>query len=322
MKNYFVFIKFSLKRYWIPLLVGVVACLPTLGVPATSPRVAVLVRDISSLDSDENYLANFLSQKGILYDLADANMLKNGILNPSEYTALYMRTGRNPEAYQDPTVLARIKEGISAGTNLLLEYNGLYLAQYLGLGQAATTRVTSPEIVVQGSTTYFVEPLPSDAGTGDLFKNIHSWSPPLLPDNGEQLIAEWKSPATPQESSSFVFSVPTQSISYWSLTTSYGRYGQNTESDFCHRHEGLCGSDRSVQRTKTEDGVEFVPLGKGKVFRIGLDRGRSVSDGDLVFGPAADQLRLNAIYSGTAVKATPDFVVTNIVIDPTARVIN
>ena len=79
----------------VPLLSAVM--LFSSAVQAVTPlQAALLVQQVGALDPDETYLAGFLAQHEITYDVADARMLKEGTMDLSKYNVLYLRTGAVP----------------------------------------------------------------------------------------------------------------------------------------------------------------------------------------------------------------------------------
>ena len=256
-----------------------------------SVRVAVLVQDAAALDPDEANLRDFLQSNGFEFGIIDAEMIKSGAAALSGYDALYMRTGSEPTGYNDPEILNQIQAAVESGANLVLEYFGFTLGQYLGVG-TVTMYGWRPLVL---DTTYFVEAIAS----GPILEGILPWSPPVLPDRPEQLVSQMKRTA--------YYSVPIleftstpQAINYWILFASYGWSQQPTDSEYCLQHPGACTPDRSVWLTNDNkagqnDGIEYIHLGQGKIYKLGLSLATLVSVNDVERGPVALQMRRNVL---------------------------
>jgi Concanavalin A-like lectin/glucanases superfamily len=253
--------------------------------PAT--RVALLVRDSSSLDPDESNVKEFLDARMIEYTIIDSDMLASGTIDLGDYPILYMRTGATPSAYDNPAVVSKIETRIESGAKLILEYYGLYLGEYLGVGTASPAG-WGP--VVQDAS-YYVGPI----ANSDLLGNIPVWSPPVPPDNASQLIAQLKQPGG-YSYVAFTFNAGSQFLDYWLLHTTYGWSNQSTDSNYCVEHAGLCTGERSVHGTDLIGrSLEFISVGQGAVYRLGLGVAQLTPANNVVFGPIASLLRENVI---------------------------
>lgn len=256
-------------------------------------KVALLVQNPSNLDSDEDNIHQFLVSNSIAYDILDASMIKNNAINLSSYDVLYMRTGTEPVSFNDVDVITKLMTRINNGGRLIFEYYGVYLGQYLGVG---TVNISGWFPVVYDES-YFVEAVTS----GSFFDNITDWSPPNLPDRNNQMIVRLNQPNTYYSCPVFHFSSGSQMFQYWTLLTTYGWGGcQITNSDYCNANTGLCTCERSIYLSDNSgtfsnqsNGVEYIRLGNGSIYRLGLNIGQAAPAGNITFGPVATQMRLN-----------------------------
>ncbi|PLX33077.1 MAG: hypothetical protein C0600_01105, partial [Ignavibacteria bacterium] len=93
--------------------------------------ILVLAQNASALDNEEQKVTTFLSTQGFPYDVTDANGLST--LNVADYPLIIFRTGSAPTSYNNGAVLAEIQDAVEvAGTTLMVENFGSYLAEYLG----------------------------------------------------------------------------------------------------------------------------------------------------------------------------------------------
>ncbi|RJR20021.1 MAG: CHAP domain-containing protein [Nitrospiraceae bacterium] len=264
--------------------------------PITGLRVGLLVRNAASVDADEGNIQQFLNSNFFEYDIVDASMIKNGTVDLSIYNVLYMRTASEPTLYNDAYVISRVKTWIEHGGKLIIEYNGVYLAQYLGAGSISGS-CWGPAVI---DASFYVE----NITTSPLFTNIDTWSPPSLPDDDNQLIAKLAStggycyPVLDFASESTL-------VLFKFLYTTYGWYGQSTTSDYCMQHTGLCTPDRSVYDESNmswfwpngvdDRQIEIARVGNGVIVRLGMILLQMVPANSLIVGPATDQIRNNAI---------------------------
>lgn len=274
--------------------------------PISSAKVGLLVQNASNLDADEDNIQQFLINNSYSYDIIDSSMIKNSIVNMDSYNVLYMRTGSEPFGYNDNDVIAKINTSVRNGSRLVLEYYGVYLGAYLGAG----TIEIWPWGPVAYDTSYFVEPSSSNS----LFNNINSWSPPELPDDKSHLITELTVTVTSYNYPVFYFNPAIQSIPYQVLLTTYGWNGQQTGSDYCLAHPGLCTSERSVWLSDNQipfqgvtDGVGFVDYGSGQIYKLGLNLGQMAPADKITFGPVAQQMRKNVVNGAS--DSTPTLTV-------------
>jgi hypothetical protein len=286
--------KVSLSRSWLAngllfrefaaFLISLALSFSATEAAYAAPNVALLVQNKDSLDVDEANVKGFLDDNQIAYAIADAAMIKNQAIALSSYNVLYMRTGSEPAAYTDPDVVSRIKTRVQNGGKLILEYYGLYLGQYLGVG-SITLYGWGPAVF---DAIYYVQPITQSS----LFANIPNWVPPQLPDNGDQLLSQ----LTQRGGYTYPllsFNRTHYDANYWHLATTYGWSGQSTDSGFCAQYPGLCTSERSVHLT----GIQFASLGNGTVLDLtgGLGQGNGTSASNLTLGPVVTRFRLNAI---------------------------
>ncbi len=257
-------------------------------------RVGLLTQNASSLDVDEDNIRQFFDANSFTYDMIDAAMIKIGSADLSAYNVLYMRTGVEPVAYDDTDVINKIDAWLESGGKLIFEYYGAYLGQYLGVG-TVTINYWFPAV---NDAAYFAEPASSDV----FFSNIATWSPPLLPDKNDQLIAQLNQTSTSYAVPDFAFFDNMHSIPYWLLLTTYGWYGQDTSSAYCQLFTGLCTTERSVYLSDNTGtfinqsyGIDFIDFGLGRVYKLGLNIGSSAPASNIAFGPVADQMRINLI---------------------------
>jgi hypothetical protein len=244
-------------------------------------------------------MQSFFNANSIGFKIIDAAAIKSGAVNLSDFSVLYMRTGAEPTAYNDPDVISKISSRIQNGGGLIIEYYGLYLAQYMGTGTIGT--LGWGPCVMDGA--YFVQPEVSSP----LFYKVSNWSPPTLPDQDSQLITKLTVTGVPYYYPVLTFNsdLSPQTIQYDFLYTTYGWYGQAADSTYCLANLGLCTSERSVFDTSNASWflghgvgdrlIEEASFGTGKIFKLALNMIQAVPANNMVIGPVANQIRLNAI---------------------------
>jgi len=251
-------------------------------------RVALLVRDSNSLDADENNIKEFLIASRVSYDIVNANMIKNDTVNLSDYNALYMRTSSEPVTYNDPNVISKIQTNVANGGALVLEYYGSYLGSYLGVGVISLS-YWHPVVY---DAAYFIEAI----SPSSFFDNIDTWSPPLSPDDNDQLISKITQTNISYYHPYLTFNGNAQSLSMWNLYTTYGWQYLPTNSDYCIQHAGLCTSERSV--FLSGDDISFINYGVGKIYVLRLKFMQLSPASSLIIGRAANKIRKNVISVG------------------------
>lgn len=250
---------------------------------SSNQKIALLVNDKNLLDSDESHIRQFFASNNLNYTIVDSLSISTNQVNMDDYDVLYMRTGKMPSNYNNYGVIDKIKSRVNKGGKLILEYYGTYLGQYLGVGSISSSS-WGPVVL---DAAYFVD----KKTDSPIFKDIYSWSPPALPDNNQQLIAKLNNPG------SYTFPVlrfnsTSYSPQYYTLITTYGWNYQNTNTEYCLQHSGVCTSDRGVY---TSGNFEFIKVGLGSIYKLGLNIAESVPASNLTFGPAASQIRKNAL---------------------------
>jgi hypothetical protein len=292
------------KNGAIILIAMMFVFLPAMLFAGSLPYIALLARDSISLDVDEDNIQQFLISNSYQYDIVDSNMIKTSSVDLSKYSILYMRTGSAPVLYYDSTVISKINTWVENGGKLILEYYGLYLGEYLGIGSMAIN-IWNPVVYDE---MYFVEPVSSTP----LLNNINSWSPPLAPDKNEQLISKLTVTGILYYVPHLIFNDPSTTIQYWLLLTTYGWYNQETGSDYCIQNSGLCTSDRSVYLcnssgtyTNQNLGIKYKNLGNGTVYALGLSIGSTAPASNIIIGPVANQMRKNVIGAGSPPSPLP-----------------
>jgi hypothetical protein len=261
-------------------------------VSSANCKIAVLVNDASSLDSDENNIVDFMNSNSFDFDIIDSNLLKNDTIDLSNYNIFYMRSGSEPSLFNNSIVIEKIRNRVETGASIILEYYGLYLAEYISFGNI-DTHCWSPYVL---DASYFVE----TSLNSPIFMNINSWSPPVLPDLNHQLIAELNSTGY-YCYPSIDFLYPSHIFLYKYLISTYGFYGQSTTSSYCIQYPGLCTGDRSVYDESSMLNIandimlEILPVGDGRVVNFGMPILQHASASRLNIGPIANQVRVNVI---------------------------
>lgn len=259
-------------------------------------QLAILVQNSEALDADEQNILDFAQGSGLSYQVVDAQMIQAGSVDLLDFPVLYMRTGSTPAAYEAPDVVAALQGSVEAGAHLILEFYGLYLAQYLGVGTVSM----AGWLPAVNDASYYVEAItPSE-----LLGTLVPWSPPELPDREEQLISRLKEPGY-YTYPSLAFHQQPAAIDYWFLLTTGGWPGQSTDSDYCVQHPGLCRPERSVYQANGDwpdvFAIRYVRLGEGLVYSFGLGSPSKVPADELTIGPVTDQLRQNAVLEAERV---------------------
>jgi hypothetical protein len=215
----------------------------------------------------------------IAFAVVNADMIKSGEVNLNSFNVFYIRTGAEPTTYNDPEVIAKIKTRIQSGAKLIMEYNGLYLGQYLGVGSVSQ----SSWMPVFTDGAYYVKPMSSSV----LLRNLPVWDPPAPPDRETQLVARLKSPGI-----------------YTILKFAFD--GQQTTVAFCRLASipnGL-GQDRNVYQGGEQATINYINFGKGKIFHLDIGFFNSVPASQLIVGPIGHAIRENAVKAATVVNGS------------------
>jgi hypothetical protein len=214
-------------------------------------KVLVLVRNLGSLDPEEQAVVSFLQQNGYTYDIADSSTIPN--MSVPRHKIIYFRTAAVPLGYNSQPVLQVIRSAVESGSSLFVEYYGCYLAQYLGWGSVGT----SGWWPVVHDTVAFVTPITSHP----IFDGIPRWDPPSPPDRIEQVI--WSLPVAPNSTTCVWLGTVegASSVEFWNLIMTYGWAGQNTNSEYCLAWGG-CTPERAVHRYFA---IRYAVQGQGKL---------------------------------------------------------
>lgn len=227
-----------------------VSSAPSNGVTPTAGGTLVLARNSASLDAEELKITAFLTASGYAYQVTDATALA-GSFDPSPFKTIIFRTNTEPTAYNNPTIINKLKTAIEGGSALFPEYYGAYLAQYLGWGTVSLGG-WGPCV---NQNTYFVTPIDNHA----IFNGISTWDPPTSPDQSAQMYAGIAVHCQSEPSIGLLLT-GRQTIRFWALVTTYGWAGQSTGSSYCQTWGG-CTSQRNVSET----GIDFAVHGVGKI---------------------------------------------------------
>ena len=243
-----------------------------------SGKILVLVRDSTSLDSEEQKVVDFLQQNGYEYDIADSALLQT--MPVPSYKVIYFCTGQEPTGYNNQTVLQAIRSAVESGSSLFVEYYGCYLAQYLGWGTVST----SSWYPAVHDTSAYVKPIT----THPIFAGIPTWDPPALPDRPEQVLGRLQQPGRSYNITRMDIVDGSTQISYWVMFTTYGWPYQKTDSEYCKQWGG-CTGERSV----FEASVRLAYHGAGRL--VVLDSISGSSNAPFEHGPAGLLLIKNII---------------------------
>ena len=242
--------------------------------------VLVLVRNLASVDPEEQKVISFLQQNGYQYVVADSTTVLT--IPVSSYPVIYFRTAQEPVNYNNPSILQAIRAAVEGGSSLVVEYHGCHLARYLGWASVST----SGWWPVVYDTLAYVRPIT----THPVFAGVPTWDPPTRPDRPEQTISGLQRTG----SYSCVGISPDQSwtgIYYWVLIMTYGWPHQNTNSEYC-RQWGGCTGERSVHQGGF---FYYVYRGSGKVIYVPHGVGGVSCNAPMPLGPAGVALMRNLI---------------------------
>ena len=222
-------------------------------------KIALLVRNTASLDTEEQAAYSTATARGFNVTLVDPTQILNnpGIL--STFDAFWAHTGSEPTGYNNTTIINALRTEISKDKKMLVSWYGKYLVQYLGI---ATVRYTGWWPAVSDED-YFVDCYVSNP----LMVGLSAWEPPTgPPDNDNQSI--WRvNPGTRYRVWIDTMTLPGTFVKIW---TSYGWTGQTPNTELGSEYGITPTSERNiyiinfpVNQMKLGNGeiIEFVTLG-------------------------------------------------------------
>jgi len=249
----------------------------------TGFSVGILVNNKNNIYGDEQYIINLVQSLGYNVKILDAD----DYTDFQNYKVLIMVTGKEPTEYDNDIVINALKNAISHGTCLLVDYKGVYLPEYMNIG-AVKTRMWYPCV---HDAIYFVKPITYHP----ILKTLPTWDPPEKPDREDMLIHKLKNPGTYKVYEVSFYEPDVKQIRFYYLYVTYGWDGQHGAEEYSYINK----PDRAVHKGE----IIEKDLGKGCVIFLGLNK---IPTFDYYHGPIEKDIINNAIKYCLAYCKTSD----------------
>ncbi len=259
------------------------------------PLIALLVKDHTSLDPDEQAAFDFGTEHGFIVVPVDPSMLESESTNLSDFVGYWASSTTQPSNWNKAVILSSLRDQLMSGKHLLLQGAGLYIAKYLGYG-TVTSFTWYP--VVQDAR-YLV-----DYQDTPILEGLPRWTENLTVDNESQKL---NGVVKPGVYTYYRIGSPFQSSpNVVFIYTTYGWSGQKSNATLDALYNFTSTGERTLQQAPW---YSEMPIGAGKIYETVSFRLHG-----LVLGPMGEK-SLNLTRFLNITEESPDKYITYVIPD-------